>query len=527
MGRDGRKPLEHVEHGQCTPSEFVHKQLLQTDRSEPAGRLTFFERRESVAFRLERGAQTIEGYLLDLTHDSLALRLDSLALKLSWQTPTGCIRRTIWAPYENGYLIDTEGRLNEFGLQIAVELIDDIYEAAVAMKSRIKDIKRALGQRRGEVLRDEWSFGPGPEEWRRAVWDALPRPALDIDCVLFDSILEEWLCSEVYGLGDADTWDADAQSTEGSAATLLGEVSPMVCEGSVDQSEMHILVVNGGCLDEEPEAVDVALLGRDPDDGVIVEFLRMDGVDPEAAARHRGYTRRLVASLAQRSEPHPWRSVAWRCDNPANADGPLRFNLQLGKRPLVHLPHPERRAAGLVSKQPSCVKGIGPLGRFKVYDQREYVGIHLMRDEKLIKGWIAWLTKDSVAVVLTRPLRGGCVLRTISTPCENGQLVDDEGHLNGYGLQVAVELLNDMYEAAMAMEHRLPDVMQALRTAYESVSTEEARIRPTVDARLRAIWKAVSEPAFDFDIAFFKSAIHAWGKKNPEYFDDDVWWVHR
>ena len=170
MGRDGRKPLEHVEYGQCTPSEFVHKQLLQTDRIEPAGRLTFFERRESVAFRLERGAQTIEGYLLDLTHDSLAL-------KLSWPIPTGCIRRTIWAPYENGYLIDTEGRLNEFGLQIAVELIDDIYEAAVAMKSRIKDIKRALGQRRGESLRDEWSFGPGPEEWRRAVWDALPCPA--------------------------------------------------------------------------------------------------------------------------------------------------------------------------------------------------------------------------------------------------------------------------------------------------------------------------------------------------------------
>jgi hypothetical protein len=83
---------------------------------EPAGRLMFFERRESVAFRLERGAQTIEGYLWDLTHDSLAL-------KLSWPTPTGCIRRRIWAPYENGYLIDTEGRLNEFGLRIAVELV--------------------------------------------------------------------------------------------------------------------------------------------------------------------------------------------------------------------------------------------------------------------------------------------------------------------------------------------------------------------------------------------------------------------
>ncbi len=75
----------------------------------------------------------------------------------------------------------------------------------------------------------------------------------------------------------------------------------------------------------------------------------------------------------------------------------------------------------------------------------------------------------------------------------------------------------------MAMEHRLPDVMQALRTAYESVSTEEARIRPTVDARLRAIWKAVSEPPFDFDIAFFKSAIHAWGQENPGYFGNRIW----
>ncbi|MBT8469700.1 MAG: hypothetical protein HKN10_01780 [Myxococcales bacterium] len=311
---------------------------------------------------------------------------------------------------------------------------------------------------------------------------------------------------------------------EGIAETLVREIWPMVCEGSVDQSEMHILVVNGGCLDEEPEAVEVALIGPDPDDGVIVEFLPMDGVDPEEAARHRRITRGLVESRAHR-EPHPWRSVERRCGSTANAYGPLRFDLRLGKRPLVHLPHAERRADGLVTKQPPCVEGIGALGRFKVSNKVDYVGIELARSEETIKGWIVWLDEESVAVVLRRPIRGGCVLRTISTPCENGQLVNDEGHLNGYGLQVAVELLNDMYEAAMAMERRLPDVMQALRTAYESVSTERARIGPSVDARLRAIWKAVPEPPFDFDIALFKSAIQAWGQNDPDYFDNRVWWV--
>lgn len=117
------------------------------------------------------------------------------------------------------------------------------------------------------------------------------------------------------------------------------------------------------------------------------------------------------------------------------------------------------------------------------------------------------------------------MLRRISAPYENRHLVDEEGHLNGHGLQVAVELLNDMYEAAMAMENRLPDVMQALQTAYESVSTERARIGPSVDARLRAIWKAVPDPPFDFDIAFFKSGVRAWGTENPGYFDNNVWWV--
>ena len=79
--------------------------------------------------------------------------------------------------------------------------------------------------------------------------------------------------------------------------------------------------------------------------------------------------------------------------------------------------------------------------------------------------------------------------------------------------------------SALAGKNRLPDVMQALRTAYESVSTERARVGPSVDARLRAIWKAVPDPPFDFDIAFFESGVHAWGTENPGYFDNNVWWV--
>lgn len=308
------------------------------------------------------------------------------------------------------------------------------------------------------------------------------------------------------------------------AAVHVRAVWPMVREGIVDQSEMHILVHNGGCLDEEPEGVDVALIGPDEDDGVIVEFLPMEGVDPEEAEGHRRYTAMLISSRADRA-PHPWRGVERICRSTSNAYGPLRFNLRLGIRPLQHWPRADRRTAGLVTKQPLCVEGIGALGRFKVYNKVDYVGIELARGEVTIKGWIVWLDEDSVAVVLRRPFRGGCVRRRISKPDENGHLVNENGHLNGYGLQVVVELLNEMYEAAVAMENRLADIMSAMKTAYESMMTERARIAPSVDARLRAIWEAVPGPPFDFDIAFFKSGLHIWGTENPDYFDGRVWWV--
>lgn len=302
-------------------------------------------------------------------------------------------------------------------------------------------------------------------------------------------------------------------------------VWPMVREGIVDQREMHILVRHGGCLEEEPEGVDVALIGPDDDDGVIVEFLPMTDVDAEEAEWHRRYTVMLVSSRARR-ERHPWRSLLRHCRSTSNAYGPTRFDLRLGRRPLQHWPRADRRAAGLVTKQPRCVEGIGPLGRYKVYNEGAYVGIELARGNGTLEGWIVWLDEDSVSVVLRWPFRGGCVCRTISESDENGRLVNDEGHLNGYGLQVVVDLLNDMYRAAVAMEERLSDIKRAMRTVYESISAERARIGPSVDARLRAIWRAVPGPRFNFDIAFFKSGLHAWGTENPGYFDNDVWWVH-
>ena len=76
------------------------------------------------------------------------------------------------------------------------------------------------------------------------------------------------------------------------ANALVEEVWPTPCwsEGTVDTSEIHIGVVYGGCLDEEPERVAVALVGPDRDDGVIVEFLPMPGVDPETAEGHKSHT---------------------------------------------------------------------------------------------------------------------------------------------------------------------------------------------------------------------------------------------
>lgn len=301
-------------------------------------------------------------------------------------------------------------------------------------------------------------------------------------------------------------------------------VWPMVREGNVDQSELHILVRNGGCLDEEPEGVDVALIGPDEDEGVIVEFLPMEGVDHETAEGYKRHTAGIISSYADR-ETHPWRNVHRFCWSTSNAYGPLRFNVRLGKRPVQHWPAVGRRTTEMVAKQPPCVEGIGAVGPFRVYDATEHVGIELARREASVEGRVVWLREESVTVELTAPYHGGYVCKTISQLDEKVPLVDENGYLNQCGLQVVVELLSEMYDAAVAMEERLTDIRSAIDSAYESFGLERARLAPTVDARLRAIWRAMPYPSFDFDIAFFKSVLHAWGTNNAECFDEPVWWV--
>jgi hypothetical protein len=97
-------------------------------------------------------------------------------------------------------------------------------------------------------------------------------------------------------------------------------------EGFVDESKDHILVQYGGVLDDEPEAVEVALLGPDPDEpdaGVILEFLPIPGVDEETAEGHRNGTTRNIEYIFE-GEP-AWEYALHHCGSGANLYSSLRF----------------------------------------------------------------------------------------------------------------------------------------------------------------------------------------------------------
>ena len=175
----------------------MRKQLGRSEQVAPSEQLTFYEAYESVAFRLERESGKIYGYLTQLTHDSVAM-------ELSVPTRTGCMIRRISAPYQNGYLIDAEGRLSDFGIQKLLELIEDMQRAVLTMEERISDIQVAAlavleRSKKMEEPHDD-------DQFVMQIWEALPGPPIDVDVTFFCCIVERWLWFDVHGLIAPEGW---------------------------------------------------------------------------------------------------------------------------------------------------------------------------------------------------------------------------------------------------------------------------------------------------------------------------------
>lgn len=106
-------------------------------------------------------------------------------------------------------------------------------------------------------------------------------------------------------------------------------------EGFVDQSELHILVRSGGTdlRPDEPEGIDIALVGPDENEQLIVEFLPMIGVDPEAGqdARHDGVG--LIERTVDRGSGNPWQYAKHHCGTGANMYSLVRFVPMEGRKP--------------------------------------------------------------------------------------------------------------------------------------------------------------------------------------------------
>jgi hypothetical protein len=196
---EGREDTRILKSETYTETEFVRKQLGRTEQVAPSGKLTFYEAYESVAFRLERESGKIYGYLMQLTHDSVAM-------ELSVPTRTGCMIRSIFSTWLHvyGHLIDAEGRLNDFGIQKLIELIDDMQTAVLAMEERIGDIQVAA---HAVLERSKATDEPhDDDEYVMQIWEALPGPPIDVDVTSFRCIVERWIWRSVHGLIAPEGW---------------------------------------------------------------------------------------------------------------------------------------------------------------------------------------------------------------------------------------------------------------------------------------------------------------------------------
>jgi hypothetical protein len=87
---------------------------------------------------------------------------------------------------------------------------------------------------------------------------------------------------------------------------------------------------------DEPEGIEIALVGPDENEQLIVEFLPMIGVDPEAGQDARDAGIGLIERTVDRGQRlnNPWQYAKHHCGTGANMYSLVRFIGRDGREPL-------------------------------------------------------------------------------------------------------------------------------------------------------------------------------------------------
>ncbi len=205
-----------------------------------------------------------------------------------------------------------------------------------------------------------------------------------------------------------------------------------------------------------------------------------------------------------------WWKLLRETSGTSNAYGPLRFLEQDAEGPLIFAPDPERIRTGTVAEQPALIEGVTSLGRFVIRNDGGRVGIQLIHQDEAIEGRIAATHRDWLAGVLTHPVPGGCVVRRIFEPYEDGYLIDDSGALTPYGCELAVELLYEMHRAANVMRGHIEEVWNSLRRVRFWLERKRRTFPIEEDQWLRMVWQDWRGPRPEVDRVLVKSVIACW-----------------
>lgn len=130
---------------------------------------------------IERGTRIVTGDLVYLSFDSAAVRQTG-------PRRGGCIRMKIHPPYEQGYILDEEGFINEYGARIIGEILIALDDVTQEMERRLADIETAI-----ETVRASAEERLTNGELSVRVFGAIPGEPLKADLPAFTSTLEAWI----------------------------------------------------------------------------------------------------------------------------------------------------------------------------------------------------------------------------------------------------------------------------------------------------------------------------------------------